>query len=160
MPAPRPLADNDTFITMLVVAGEDGKVRKTLRKILTLPDAQRHVAVRDWAAQLGESGAPRSFIAAVAALADDRVAWRVHDALFRGRFEAIWPPYTPPGPLGRFRGYSLRGRVLLVAALAFGTLAALTAAGVWLAHAGALERGFATLCLVVVAALLFSASDA
>ncbi len=80
-----------------------------LRKVLGLADGKRHLVVRDWTTELRNAGAPHDFISAVACLADDRAAWRVHDALFRGRFEPIWPPQTKRRKLGVFHGYSLRG---------------------------------------------------
>jgi hypothetical protein len=154
------LVDNETFLSLLVVAGEeDGRVRETLRKVLDQPEAQRRAMLRDWAVQLQAGGAPEDFVAAIAALADARVAWRVREALFAGRFNEVWPPPARRQALRRFTGYMLRGRLLLLASAIMALLAIAAGAGLWLPQVGAMERVAAAVTFAVAALLLFSASD-
>lgn len=79
---PRSVAEIESFITMLRVACEDAKVNSQLEQILSLPDVTRRSLVNAWVSDLLVAEAPKDFVAAIACLADDRVAEKVYEVIF------------------------------------------------------------------------------
>ncbi|MBI4294160.1 MAG: hypothetical protein HY661_21995 [Betaproteobacteria bacterium] len=85
--APRSVAEIESFITMLRVACEDAKINSQLQNLLAMPDAQRRSLIDAWISDLIIAEAPKDFIAAIACLADDRVAEKVFEVIFRCKRE-------------------------------------------------------------------------
>lgn len=80
---PRSVAQIESFITMLRVACEDATINSQLQKLISLPDGERHSLINAWVSDLLIAEAPRDFIAAIACLADDRVAEKAFEVIFR-----------------------------------------------------------------------------
>lgn len=76
------VAEIESFITMLRVACEDGKINSQLERVLSMPDARRRSFVRTWVSDMLIAGAPKDFVAAIACLADDAVAEKAYEAIF------------------------------------------------------------------------------
>lgn len=82
---PKSVAEIESFITMLRVACEDSKVNSQLERLLSLPDQNRRTLVNAWVSDLLVAEAPKDFVAAIACLADDRVAEKVYEVIFECR---------------------------------------------------------------------------
>jgi len=68
------LGENDVFVTLIRVAQEDADVRRTLMGLLQQPSFHRRSLLNTLIDAMKLQGAPADFVAAVAALLDDRVA--------------------------------------------------------------------------------------
>ena len=75
-------ADIESFITMLRVACEDRSVNERLERLLSLPDERRQAVVHSWVSDLLIAKAPKDFIAAVACLADDKIAEKAYATIY------------------------------------------------------------------------------
>lgn len=74
------------FIDLLRAACDDWPTHLRLRRLLSLPDAQRRSVVRGWVRHLAAEGrAPKDFIQALACLEDDAVAQKAHEVVSQGR---------------------------------------------------------------------------
>ncbi|OGA30403.1 MAG: hypothetical protein A3I01_17155 [Betaproteobacteria bacterium RIFCSPLOWO2_02_FULL_65_24] len=82
---PRSVAEIDSFITMLRVACEDQKINSQLERILSMPDSNRRSFIHTWISDLLIAKAPKDFIAAIACLADDQVAEKAYEVIFKCR---------------------------------------------------------------------------
>ena len=85
MKAPASVAEIESFITMLRVACEDAQVATRLEKLLTMADARRQALVDAWVRDMVVAGAPADFVAAIACLADDRIAEQAYAAIYQCR---------------------------------------------------------------------------
>ncbi len=83
----RSVADIESFITMLRVACENGDVNRRLEHLLSLPDSERHALVHAWVSDLLIAKAPKDFIAAVACLADDKIAEKAYEVIYQCKRE-------------------------------------------------------------------------
>ena len=70
---------------MLRAACEDDTINSQLERLLSLPDAKRQSLIHAWVSDLLIAEAPKDFIAAIACLADDKVAERAYEAIFQCR---------------------------------------------------------------------------
>lgn len=68
------LADNEDFIRLIQVAGEDAGVRRALLSLLSLDPFHRQSALATWLEQLRLKGAPSALLRAISCLADPDVA--------------------------------------------------------------------------------------
>jgi hypothetical protein len=84
-PAPKSVGEIKTFITMLQAACEDETVYTRLERLLAMPDQQRQGVIHAWVNDMLIAQAPRDFIQAVACLADDRIAEKVYEVIFKCR---------------------------------------------------------------------------
>ena len=68
------VADNEVFVKLIQVAGEDAAVRHKLLDILSLPPTQRRSVLHFYIDQMKQKGAPETFLSAVVCLLEDGVA--------------------------------------------------------------------------------------
>lgn len=83
-PPVRTVSDIDGFITMLRAACDDPAMNRTLRQLLSQPDARRQDMVRWLVNDMAQRRAPRPLVQAVACLADDAVAQRAFGVICGG----------------------------------------------------------------------------
>jgi hypothetical protein len=68
------VGENDVFVTLIRVAQEDADVKRTLMGLLQQPSFHRRSLLNTLIDTMKLQGAPTAFVAAVAALLDDKVA--------------------------------------------------------------------------------------
>ncbi len=68
---------------MLRVACENAKINSQLQKLLSLPDVERRSLVNAWVSDLLIAEARKDFIAAIACLADDHIAEKAFEVIFK-----------------------------------------------------------------------------
>lgn len=74
---------NDTFITLVRVAQENGPICETLIKISALPHQRRLIALEKLKDSMLSQSAPQDFIDALLYLSDDDIASVLHDELIQ-----------------------------------------------------------------------------
>ena len=70
----QPVADNETFVTLMRVAQEEPEVGKMLRAILAQPPFHRRSMLNSLVQDMALEGADRDFVSAVECLLDNDVA--------------------------------------------------------------------------------------
>lgn len=70
----RSVAEDETFVNLIVIAREDPEVRRTLEAILTADAFHRKSMLNTWLDDLRAKKAPKDFITALGHLLDDEVA--------------------------------------------------------------------------------------
>ena len=85
---PATYAEVEGFITMLLAAGEDPKMRETLQMLLSQPDERRRMAVSRLLRHLRTQSAPQSLVDAIACLLDDSVAAEAYKVICGGKVKS------------------------------------------------------------------------
>jgi hypothetical protein len=80
---PRTVADVEGFVNLLAAACNDPEINATLERLLSMPDEKRRGLVHVWVSDLLIEEAPRDFVQAVACLADDAVAEKAYEVIFK-----------------------------------------------------------------------------
>lgn len=80
----RTVGDNDSFVTLMLVAQEDPEVRSTLLSILGQPSSRRKYELHKLIGRMKEQGAEADFVLAMDSLLDDQVADTAYE-LIRGQ---------------------------------------------------------------------------
>lgn len=80
---PKTVAENDSFITLLLAACEDHKTYEKLEKILSLPDEERKALLRYLVVDMTNKKAPEDFIAAITCLMNTAVAEKAYEVIFQ-----------------------------------------------------------------------------
>ena len=75
------VGDNEAFVKLIQVAKEDRSIHKTLVTILSMEPFQRTSAIGSLVEEMQLKGAPKTFVAAIANLKDDKVADKVLELL-------------------------------------------------------------------------------
>lgn len=70
----RTVGDNDSFVTLMLVAQEYPEIRNTLAAILSQPSSRRKYELHKMIERMKAQDADDDFVAAIDALLDDRVA--------------------------------------------------------------------------------------
>lgn len=73
MPAPKPIIENEAFVSILAAALEDGEVRRKLMAWLGLSEFQRGSLMNTFLAEMRLQGVSPDFIEAVGYLKDNRI---------------------------------------------------------------------------------------
>ena len=84
---PRSVAEVDGFVGLLAAACNDSRINATLQRLLSMPDEKRRNLVHVWVSDLLIERAPRELVEAVGCLADDAVAERAYEVIYRCRRE-------------------------------------------------------------------------
>lgn len=75
------LADNDDFVALMKVLGEDLRIRNKLKPLLTLDSFNRKSALNTWLEELKLKQAPKKFIVMLSYLLDDDIAEKILDII-------------------------------------------------------------------------------
>jgi len=75
------VADNDDFIALVKVLGEDLQIRSKIEPLLNLDSFNRKSALNTWLKELQIQQAPGKFIALLSYLLDDDIAKKVLDII-------------------------------------------------------------------------------
>ena len=74
MDDPKPIIENEAFVSMMATALEDGEVRRKLLAWLRLNEFQRASVLNTFVDEMRLLGVPEDFIEAVGYLKDNRIA--------------------------------------------------------------------------------------
>jgi hypothetical protein len=85
---PATYAEVEGFITMLLAAGEDPKMRETLQMLLSQSDERRRMAVSRLLRHLRTQSARQSLVDAIACLLDDSVAAEAYQVICGGKVKS------------------------------------------------------------------------
>jgi hypothetical protein len=81
--SPRTVAEVEGFVNLLWAACDDSKVSAALERLLSMPDERRRGFVHGWVTDLLVTKAPRDFVQAIACLADNGVAEKAYEVIFK-----------------------------------------------------------------------------
>jgi len=84
----RSVGEIEGFIDLLRSACDDEKVNASLQRLLSLPDEERRVLVRNWVSDLLIEEASKDFTEAIACLLDDAVAEKAYEVIYQCRRQA------------------------------------------------------------------------
>jgi len=79
----RSVAEIDGFVSLLLAACNDAKINATLERLLSMPDDKRQGLVHAWVTDLLIEKAPQDLVQAVACLADDAIAEKAYEVIFK-----------------------------------------------------------------------------
>ncbi len=74
MPDPKPIIENEAFVSLMATALEDGEVRRKLMAWLRLNEFQRASVMNTFVEEMRLRGVSQDFIEAVGYLKDNRIA--------------------------------------------------------------------------------------
>jgi len=77
--------DDETFVRLIQVAGEDAEIKKQILGFLSLDNFNRKSALNTFIHEMRLKGAPREFVSAIACFLDDGVAERALAILTKDR---------------------------------------------------------------------------
>ena len=72
--AKRSPGDDETFVRIIQVAGEDPEIREQILRILSMDAFNRKSALNTFIGEMRLKGAPRDFVSAIACFLDNGVA--------------------------------------------------------------------------------------
>ena len=76
-----PVSENEPFVTLIRVAGEDPAIREKLFDILSQKPIQRGSVLNYYIEKIKREGAPEALISALGCLLDDAVAEKAMEVL-------------------------------------------------------------------------------
>lgn len=75
------VGDNESFVTLMLIAQEDPETKDTLAAILQQPSSRRKYELSKLIVRMKEQGAPDDFVLAIDALLDDQVAETAYELI-------------------------------------------------------------------------------